>query len=64
MRQSEDDRNQLGGPPAHETYLRDGTTLIRLSSNHFSGRFIASSLTLVGAMRVSIGPAISVRLLG
>ena len=31
-------------------------------SNQRNGRLVANSLTLVGEMRVSIGPAISVRL--
>ena len=28
MRQSEEGRNQLGGPPAYESYLTDGTTVM------------------------------------
>ena len=28
MRQSEEDRSKLGGPPAHESYLTDGTTVM------------------------------------
>src|SRR3954465_9987038 len=28
MRQVEEDRNQLGGPAAHESYLVDGTTVM------------------------------------
>ena len=41
-----------------------GTTPIILSRNHSIGFSLARSLTLVGEMRVSIGPAISVRLAG
>src|SRR5216684_663673 len=28
MRQSEEDREKLGAPPAHESYLTDGTTVM------------------------------------
>ncbi len=41
-----------------------GTVLIRFFSNHSIGLVIASRLTLVGLMRQSIGPAMSVRLAG
>ena len=44
-------------------YLR-GTRAMRLRSNQLIGLLVASLLTLVGLMRVSIGPAISVMLLG
>ena len=41
-----------------------GTVPIRLSRNHAYGFSLASWLTLLGAIRTSIGPAIKVRLAG
>ncbi len=47
-------------PASRARHSAIGTRLMRLFSNHDIGFDVASSFTLVGLTRVSIGPAISV----
>src|SRR5581483_11083251 len=56
--------HEAGVDPPPGAGVAGGTRAIRFCSNHSIGLLMASALTLVGLMRVSIGPAISVMLRG